>query len=294
MTPATRRPPALALLFTLIFSCSAVSFATGKPQDTAIWSPGPGWRLEWADDFSGGGLDEKSWNYETPSDGCGNNELEAYTAGRQNLEVKDGNLIITARYTGGDPAKMNYTSARITTQGKHSFLYGKIAARMKLTKGQGLWPAFWMLGENIKTAGWPACGEIDIMETGHGGGSEKIGGTMHFLDGKGNWLYLQGEGRSYPETVYDSYHVYEVEWSAEKIIWRLDGREYHEQSLDQSDMTAFSKPFFIILNLAVGGPGTEYTGLGKTPDTKAFPQSMYVNWVRVYKKVPAEDTAQKP
>lgn len=251
----------------------------------AAWTPGPDWKLDWADEFDGDKLEHKYWTAELGSqnNGWGNNELEKYTEEPENIFLKDGNLFIRAIYKGGGADGVNYTSARIKTQGKVSFLYGKIAARIKLVKGQGLWPAFWMLGTGITEVAWPACGEIDIMEAGREGNFFKIGGTLHFQDWRKEWMYLSGEARVTGGSVADAYHVYEVEWSPAMIIWRLDGVEYHEQRIAAPDMTAFHKPFFLLLNLAVGGKGTTYTGLGSVPDPSAFPQEMAVDWVRVYK-----------
>jgi len=250
------------------------------------WTPGAGWKLEWSDEFEGRALNHDYWTAELGSqnNGWGNSELEKYTEDPENIFLKDGKLVIRAVYKGGGADGINYTSARIKTQGKKDFLYGRIAARMKLVKGQGLWPAFWMLGSAITEKEWPSCGEIDIMEAGKEGNFHKVGGTLHFRDWRGEWLFLSGEARVTGGSVADDYHVYEAEWTPGKIIWRLDGVEYHEQPISAPDMSAFHKPFFILLNLAVGGKGTTYTGLGSVPDLKAFPQEMLVDWVRVYRR----------
>src|SRR5687767_13975462 len=125
----------------------------------ADWSPGTGWTLAWADEFNGTALDPANWSYDLGAGDWGNSELHTYTSDAANVTVTGGNLVITALKN-----KNKYTSARIKTQGKRSWTYGKVAARIKLPYGQGIWPAFWMLGSNITTVGWPKCGEIDILE----------------------------------------------------------------------------------------------------------------------------------
>jgi len=253
------------------------------PSDAAVssdnWKPGPGWKLVWADEFDGPAIDLNKWAYDVGSDGWGNKELQTYTRSPTNACIQNGELVIKAAEN-----KNKYTSARLKTQGKHSWTYGKVAARIRLPRGQGIWPAFWMLGDNITTIGWPKCGEIDIMEM-IGGGEHRddtIHGTLHW--DANNSHASRGSGPKElpdPQFFYQDYHVFEVEWSATEVIWKRDGVEYFRASVDTKlwpAMGAFHRPFFIILNLAVGGnwPGS--------PDrTTVFPQSMYVDWVRVYK-----------
>jgi len=236
----------------------------------------PGWRLLWSDEFDGAALDLKKWSCELGhgENGWGNEELQAYTAKPDNIRVKDGRLIIrAARDAGG------FTSARIKSQGKFDFRYGRAAARMKLPHGQGPWPAFWLLGADISAKGWPDCGEIDIMESGMAGASGAVSGAIHFTGEDGRHAYVSRKTR--PAT--DGFHVYAVEWDERRVAWLLDGREYFSQPLSGPAMKAFHERFFILLNLAVGGPATPYTG-NRPPDQTVFPQSLQVDWVRVYQK----------
>jgi uncharacterized protein (TIGR03437 family) len=257
-----------------------------------------GWQLVWSDEFNGKAgspPDPAKWNFDIGRGnppGWGNNELETYTNLPQNaFQDGNGNLIIRAiRESNG-----SYTSARLqtgapgastqTTDGH--WQYGRILARIKLPYLKGTWPAFWTLGENIGTAGWPACGEIDIMEN-FGGNKNNAGlntGTAH---GPG---YSGGQGISKPytlpygEKVADDFHVYAIEWSQDSIQWSVDGIVYHKAtpaSLPAGARWVFNAPFFILLNVAVGG------NAAGSPDANASfpPQDMLVDYVRVYQPVP--------
>ncbi len=229
------------------------------------------YRLVWSDEFNDTALNDFFWKYELGNNnGWGNNELEYYTNNPKNITLSDGKLIITAlrENFGG----FFYTSARILT--RLSWKYGKIEARIKMPHGQGIWPAFWMLGANINTVGWPACGEIDIVEMiGGVSGDNTAYGTAHWSsNGK------QSKGGSYKlpnAKLSDDFHVYRIEWDSQKIIWYLDDVLYYLLPFTPS-MSAFQAPFFIILNLAVGG------NWGGYPDaTTVFPQTMIVDYVRV-------------
>jgi beta-glucanase (GH16 family) len=230
------------------------------------------WNLVWSDEFNGTSLNSSNWTAEigTGSGGWGNNELEYYTNRSQNLQVTGGNLVITAlkESYGG----MNYTSARIKTQGLRSFTYGKIEARIKLPTGQGLWPAFWMLGNNITTVGWPKCGEIDIMERVNS--NPYVNGTVHW-DANGYANY----GKTSGNLDFSQFHVYSIEWDKDYIRWFVDGVQYNEILITNGtgNTEEFQRPFFILLNLAVGGnwPGSPNSS---TP----FPSQMLVDYVRVY------------
>lgn len=238
-----------------------------------------GYNLVWNDEFSGSSLSE-NWVFEI-GDGCpnlcgwGNNELEFYR--RENTEVKDGFLIIQAKQEsfGG----RNFTSSRLKTQGKKSFTYGRIDVRAALPKGQGIWPAIWMLGDNITTVNWPACGEIDIMEMIGGnadGRDNTIHGTVHW-DNNGSHANFGGSKRKNSGIFKDDFHVFSIIWDAEKIVWLLDNVPYHEIDTRPVGLDEFRKPFFLLLNVAVGGnwPGN--------PDgTTVFPQQMVVDYVRVF------------
>ena len=261
----------------LVLGTSLTMAPTLAAQATADnWVPGPGWTLAWADEFNGNTVNPDNWTYDLGGGGWGNHELETYTT--DSATVQGGELRITARKN----ADGSYSSARLKTQGRQSWTYGKFAARMRLPQGQSLWPAFWMLGTNITTVGWPKCGEIDIMEMIGGGENrdDSVYGTLHW-DANGH--ASAGSGRIElvdPEIFHDDYHVFEVEWSPTTMVWKIDGAETARVSIDPivwPEKEEFQKPFFIVLNLAVGGdwPGP--------PDASTvFPQALAVDWVRVY------------
>ena len=225
------------------------------------------WQLVWQDEFTHGiGPD---WIFETGNggNGWGNKELQFYQS--KNATVVNGELVITARIdsVGG----FNYTSTRMKTQGRKSWKYGKIEARIAMPRFQGIWPAFWMLGDNISSVGWPACGEIDIME--HINTENLNHGTIH-------WKNSNGQHASNGDTTainVSDYHVYAIEWSAATIKWLVDGVPFHEANT--TDIPAFQNNCFILLNMAVGGNWP-----GFTIDKNAFPASMKVDYVRVYQQ----------
>jgi len=224
--------------------------------------------LVWSDEFDGTSVNSSKWNNITGNPGV-NNEKEYYQPA--NTAVTGGNLVITARQqsVGGQP----YTSGKLETYGKFSTTYGRIEARIKQPMVQGTWPAFWMLGNSINTgAGWPACGEIDIME--HVNTSNTILGTMHWNGGSGHVQY----GNSINTTPGD-YHIYAVEWDAGSIRWYVDNTLYVTGNIANNinNTGAFHNPFYIILNLAIGGDLP-----GNTIDNGALPTTMMVDYVRVY------------
>jgi len=234
------------------------------------------WKLVWSDEFEGTTLNTTNWTRETGGNGWGNNELEYYTDRDANAFVSDGVLTIKAiqeNYGG-----RNYTSARLITKGKRFFQYGKIEARLKLPYGQGIWPAFWTLGQNISTVGWPACGEIDIMELIGGGANRdnRVYGTGHW-DNNGHQSY--GLNYTLPSGNFsDDYHTFTIVWDATKIDWYCDNNKYCTLSLTPSYLDELKKEHFILLNLAVGGNWP-----GNPNATTVFPQTMLVDYVRVYK-----------
>jgi beta-glucanase (GH16 family) len=262
----------LHLLTSLIFVClfsfcnkSTSSASTGTrpppPPDTTTY------QLVWSDEFNDDSIHTATWNFERGGNGWGNNEQEFYQAA--NASIENGNLVITAKKeTAGSNG---YTSARMTTQGKKEFEYGRIEARIKLPVAQGLWPAFWLLGANINTVGWPACGETDIME--HINTDSLIYGTIHW-DNNG---HVQDGGNTASSPA--AYHVYSVEWTATTIKWYIDSVQYHESNIVTDNTEEFHLPFFIILNLAVGGNWP-----GQIIDDSLLPAKMYVDYVRVYQK----------
>ncbi len=232
--------------------------------------------LVWSEEFEYTGLpDATKWNMEIGGHGWGNDELQYYTNSENNASVENGILTITAReesYGGRD-----YTSARITTQGKFDVQYGRIEARIKMPYGQGMWPAFWMLGENFNTVGWPQCGEIDIMEmVGGTGGDNTTHATLHW-DNNGEAAQY-GESYSLPSGILaDDFHVYSVEWNSQEIRAYIDDIEYFVIDITPAELSEFHNNFFIILNLAVGG-----TWPGPPNASTTFPQTMQVDYVRVY------------
>lgn len=231
----------------------------------------------WAEEFNYNGLpDPTNWNMETGGWGWGNNESQYYTNNLSNAEVANGVLTITAKeqsYSGS-----SYTSARITTQNKFEFQYGKIEARIKLPYGQGIWPAFWMLGENFSSVGWPSCGEIDIMEMIGGPGNDNVCHSTIHWDNNGSYASY-GQSYTLPSGIFaDDYHIFSLEWDNQELKASVDGIQYYVADLTPSGLSEFHNDFFIILNLAVGGNWPGYPNA-----STVFPQTMKVDYVRVYK-----------
>ena len=250
---------------------------------------GGGWHLVWSDEFNqpdGSAPDATKWSCEVGGNGWGNNELEYYTARTNNVRIEDGKLVIEARQENFDGKQ--HTSARLLTRDKGSWTYGRMEARMKIPRGQGIWPAFWMLGTNIASVNWPACGEIDIMEN-IGKEPGTVHGTVH---GPG---YSGGAGIGGPLTLpagaalADDFHVYAIEWETNRIRWYLDSQLYFTvtpTNLPAGRPWVYNQPQFLLLNLAVGGGWPGY------PDaTTTFPQRMTVDYVRVYQKTPPPPAA---
>jgi beta-glucanase (GH16 family) len=238
------------------------------------------WRLIWYDEFDGppgSAPDQSKWRYDLGSGGWGNNELEEYTDNVENVFLDgEGNLAIRATYVDG-----TYKSARIKTADLFEVQYGKIEARIKVPYGQGIWPAFWMLGNNLSTKGWPNCGEIDIMEN-IGREPSMVHATLHGPGYAGaNGIHAQ---ISLPKErrLADLFHVFSVEWSVDAIEFSLDGNPYARFtpiSVPSGSKWVFDHPFFILLNIAIGG------NWPKDPDnTTVLPQTMLVDWVRVWKQ----------
>jgi beta-glucanase (GH16 family) len=253
-----------------------VASSPGAPDPEATLDR-PGWTLAWHDEFDGPTLDGSRW---VPDQGglWPNGELQFYTARPENVRIEDGHLILEARaeeYFGND-----YTSARLKTLGKASFRYGRIEARMQVPAGQGLWPAFWLLGETFPTEGWPGCGEIDVVEI-IGREPARAHGTVHGSSFHG----AAGISAAYtlPRGVFaDAEHVFAVEWEPGEIRWYVDGTRYQTvtpRDLPRPEEWPFDRPFFLIVNLAVGG-----TWPGDPDATTPFPARLRVDWVRVYRR----------
>lgn len=267
----------------IIFGLAAVvtsTWAGDGPAGVAMAAGGGDWKLAWSDEFNqpdGTSPDPAKWGFETGGNGWGNNELEYYTARTNNAVIMDGKLVIQARPEnyGGKPI----TSARLLTKDKWSWTYGRFEARIKIPRGQGIWPAFWMLGTNIGTASWPACGEIDIMEN-IGREPGKVHGTIHGPGYSGD----AGIGGPYSlpagGTFADDFHVYTVDCESNSIVWYVDHQPYFKVTparLPKGTAWVYNHPKFLLLNLAVGGGWPGY------PDkTTTLPQQMVVDYVRVY------------
>jgi len=254
-------------------------FLSGCGDDAS--DPGSSqWRLVWQDEFDGAaGLppDSTKWDHDIGTD-WGNAQLEYDTDRTENASLDgEGNLVITARKESylGQP----YTSARIVTRDLFERTYGRFEARIQLPWGQGMWPAFWLLGANIETVGWPQCGEIDIMEY-RGQQPSTLHGSLH---GPG-YSAAQAVTKRYdlPNDRFDTgFHTFAVEWKADEIRWFVDGTLYHTVSReDVPGEWVFNHPFYIILNLAVGGGW-----VGAPNENTIFPQRMLIDYVRVYEEV---------
>lgn len=243
------------------------------------------WELVWEDSFSGGEIDPGKWNFVEGGWGFGNEESQYYTARKENARIENGTLVLEARqeeYEG-----MAYTSAKLTTKGKAAWTYGRFSIRAKLPEGQGIWPAIWMMPEDMERySGWPACGEIDIMEQiGHQ--PDTVYGTLHY----GVPHTYTGESYKLPgnEKFSDDFHVFTLEWEPGEFRWYVDGvlyatqNEWFSTSIEtgkpHGGNAPFDREFYMQFNLAVGGKWPGY------PDeTTQFPQRMTIDYIRVYKK----------
>ncbi|RZV37065.1 MAG: glycoside hydrolase family 16 protein [Chromatiales bacterium] len=251
-------------------------------------SPGDALTLVWSDEFDGASLDPQTWFFETGDGsqygipGWGNNELEYYLP--DNAQLVDGKLTITAREE--QIGAFKYTSARINTRDRFAVRYGRIEARMRLPGGQGIWPAFWMLGQDSPYGNWPASGEIDIMEAVNlgGAGGNTVLGTIHYGTSFPSDYEFSGESYLVPSDATADFHTYAVEWDATEIRWYVDDVMYAMRNswYSTGDFPApFDVPFYLIFNVAVGGnlPGSPNA-------TTTFPVTMEVDWVRVYSGEP--------
>jgi beta-glucanase (GH16 family) len=270
----------------IVFACLALMtvlscFPNCKKDDQSV-NPPPapgdsiavpaGYKLVWHDEFDGPSIDQTKWNFEINGNGGGNNELEYYTARPQNAFIDSGKLVIQAlqeNYAG-----KSYTSARMNTSGVGDWTYGRFEIRAKLPYGKGLWPAIWMLPTDWVYGGWPASGEIDIMEE-LGQETNKVYGTIHYGSSPATHQQSGGSFVLPQDTFAGGYHVFAIEWDTTGFRWYVDGTQY----FTTPHGSPFDKRFHMMLNVAVGGnwPGS--------PDAyTTFPQRMYVDYVRVFAK----------
>ncbi len=270
----------LALLFS---GCDKILGPDTIPDPTVPVN----YKLVWADEFDQSSTvpDPDNWGYDLGygDNGWGNDEWQQYTNSPSNVKVEDGNLVISAVWDSlhyAVPGKRDgsVTSARINTKNKFSFKFGKVQARVKAPTDTGMWPAFWMLGKNNSSVGWPQCGEIDIMEISPllQDANTTIS-TIHWWDDPSDSPRYAGGTKRLSQPLSNDYHIYEVEWDEQRVAGRIDGITYFVKVIDPNTMDEFLKEFFLIFNVAVGG------NLGGAPDaTTRWPQNMYVDWVRVY------------
>lgn len=257
----------------LIAAISCFTFCA-TAQSTATKN----WKLTWSDEFNYTGLpDARKWSYDTGGHGWGNNELQYYTmASPKNVEVSNGTLKL--RVQKEKMGNRNYTSARLVTRGKADFTYGRVEIRAKLPPGRGIWPAVWMLGSNVDKVGWPMSGEIDIME--HVGyEKDSVLATIHTQ----SYNHVKGTQKTkkiFIDNPYSEYHVYTLEWTPEKMDFYLDKKLLNHIKNEHKTVAEwpFDLPFFLIMNIAVGGNLGGKEGI----DPNIFPAALEVDYIRVY------------
>jgi beta-glucanase (GH16 family) len=270
----------------ILFFAGGLLAGSQQHADPTSSASKPRWFLTWSDEFdgpAGSTPDPAKWVVESGGNGWGNDELEYYTARSQNVRQENGNLVIEAikeKFTAADGTQRRYTSARLKTQGRFAQRYGRFEARIKVPYGRGTWPAFWLLGDNFPAVGWPACGEIDIMES-LGSQPSTIHSTVHGPGYSGESA-LTGSFSFASGNVGDNFHVFAAEWEPQAVRFYVDGQLYETKTpadLPPGKRWVFDHPFFVILNLAIGG------GLPGSPeDSTVFPQRLLVDYVRVYSR----------
>jgi len=286
----TSRVPATALGITPLLGLTLLVHSCGGAGTSPQPAPASAWTLVWSDEFNGpdgSAPDPSKWTYDLGGKGWGNSELECYTNRLQNAQIQGGNLVITAQqestaFACSDGSTNNYTSARLKTQGLFTQAYGRFEASIKIPAGQGMWPAFWMLGDNITTTGWPACGEIDIMEN-IGKEPGTVHGSLHGPSPTGRTSDATAPFRLPAGQAFaNDFHLYAVEWERGVVRFYVGTNLYATFTQSQwpaRGTWAFDHPFFILLNVAVGGSWP-----GSPDNTTQFPQQMLVDYVRVYTK----------
>ncbi|HKI69199.1 MAG TPA: glycoside hydrolase family 16 protein [Verrucomicrobiae bacterium] len=265
----TKQSP--SLLGTLLVTLGLLGYSTVTARAE--------WKLVWSDEFNGATVDTNHWRFETGNHrGWGNRELEFYTSRPENAYVSNGVLHIVARKESTNG--FSYTSARMKTEEFFAQKYGRFEFRARVPAGQGFWPALWLMPEHSPYGGWPRCGEIDIMEN-RGSSSAVVQGSVHFAGPDGGHLQATGLYTFQQNNGATNFHTYVLDWTTNSIQWRVDGNLYETQtnwSTAKAPYPApFDQPFYIIMNLAVGG------AYGGDPDTNTvFPGEMQVDYVRVY------------
>lgn len=256
--------------------------ASNLHNDT--YQPGEGWRLVWSDEFAGESIDTGNWTFQVEEAGRFNDEWQRYTASDKNAYIENDCLVIAAIHESSTHGMDQYTSARLHTANKHSWRYGKIAARIQLPYGEGIWPAFWMLGANIDENGgdtpWPQSGEIDILEFYGSKDDRVVEANIHYADETGAHANMGAASFKLEEGRFpDAFHVFELQWDANRIAWFVDGKQFAATPISAPGFSEFHREFFVLLNVAVGGRNA-----GRPDDSTLFPQRMYVDWVRVYQE----------
>jgi beta-glucanase (GH16 family) len=242
------------------------------------------WSLVWSDEFDQETISKKNWTFQVEEAGRFNEEWQRYTDHSENAYLENNCLVIEAKHVSNQHGMDQYTSARLHTANKQSWKYGKISAKIKLPEGKGIWPAFWMLGENIDENGgdtpWPQCGEIDILELYGTKDDGAIEVNAHYADSSNQHAFMGAETYKLDQGKFsDHFHVFDLEWTSEHLKWYVDGNKIAEMDISGPYLTEFHKPFFLLLNIAVGG-----TFAGRPDDATVFPQKMYIDWVRVYQE----------
>ncbi len=296
MKPYFNRLTTALILATTLLSCmnndKKQNISTHENAKDAIeianndnsYQPGSDWTLDWADEFEGDTINSNNWNFQVEEAGSFNDEWQRYTNSNENAYIEDNCLVIKAIHESDTHGKNQYTSARLNTANKQTWTYGKIVARMKLPYGEGIWPAFWMLGTNIEENGgdtpWPQSGEIDIMELFGFKDDAVVEGNLHYANTSDEYTMMGAEAYKLDKGKFaDDFHTFELEWDSNSITWLVDGQKFASQSITPEEFAAFHKDFFILLNVAVGG-----SFAGRPDDTTTFPQYMHIDWIRVYKK----------
>lgn len=281
-----KKIPLKFIFFTAILinlsACTALKNKSISATDT--YQAGANWTLVWSDEFKGNKLNEDNWNYQVEEAGRFNDEWQRYTNSDKNAYVKDDCLVIKAIHESDSHGMNQYTSARLNTARKQAWKYGKIAARIKLPQGEGIWPAFWMLGDNINENGgdtpWPQCGEVDILELYGSKDDGVVEANIHYANAADAHQMMGAVSHKLAQGIFaDDFHVFELAWDEKKMRWLVDGTEYASTPITAAELSEFHKNFFILLNIAVGGRHA-----GRPDATTIFPQEMYVDWIRVYEE----------